>query len=152
MKKIATFSLLAAALLTLTPRPAVASDRGLAVLGGFIGGVLIANAINNQPHYDTVVMGSSCPPPVIVVENNQGYWQESPIQIWIGPAWTVVYDNYHRPIRRFTPGHYVTRVNRVWIAGSSRPAHYSHYDRGRDHDRRYVSDRRDSRKNRRDRH
>jgi hypothetical protein len=140
MKTIATISLLAASALILAPKPATAGDREIAAIGGFIGGLIVGSNLNHsQPYCPPVV---SYPAPVVVYSSG-GYWETSCVQVWIAPRWTVIYDRYNRPVRRFEPGHYETRNNRVWIASNR------NYDR-RDHDNRRTARNDDRRDHRRD--
>jgi hypothetical protein len=114
---------LALALVTLaavaTPKTAKANDAG-AILGGFIGGVIIANALNDH-HHGTVVVrdGDRC-------DDNRGYWRDVSVRIWVPGAWVFERDHHGRHCRRYIAGHYELRTDRVWMA-------YNDYDR---HDRR----------------
>lgn len=135
MKKLSALSLLAVGAFALAPNPAVAGDKGLAILGGFLGGLIVANSVNHADH-TTVVVEPSCPPPAstsVVVVGDGGYWRESYVQVWVAPTWVVAYDSWHRPMRRYVAGHYVSRPHRVWVADNR------YHDRGRyehrDHDR-----------------
>lgn len=141
MNKTATVSLLAASALLFTPKPAVAGDKELAAIGGFIGGLIIGSQIDNN-HHRRVVVQPACPPPARVVIQTGGYWDYRPIRVWVAPRWTVIYDSCNRPVRRYIAGHYETRRERVWVA------HRGGYDR---HDDR-RSARHDRNDHRRDRH
>ena len=129
--KITALALIAATALSLAPKPAQASDKGLAVLGGIIGGVIIASALNDN-HYDT--RGTT------VVYNNDrcddGYWRDVSVNVWVPACYVVERGNYGRSSRRYVVGHYECRNNRVWVA-SNRNDH-----RGNDrHDNRGHNDR-----------
>lgn len=148
MNKIATVSLLAASALLFAPKPASAGDKELAAIGGFIGGLILGSQINND-HHSHVVVEPACPPPApVVVVQVGGYWDYRPVQVWIAPRWIVVYDSCNRPIRRYVPGHYESRRERVWVA------HRGNYDRHDDrrsarYDRDDRNDRRNDRRDRR---
>lgn len=149
MKTFATISLFAASALILAPKPAAAGDREIAAIGGFIGGLIVGSQINNDHHsHRRVVVGPACPPPTRVVIQTGGYWDHRPVRVWIAPRWTVVYDSYNRPIRRYVAGHYETRNNRVWVSHNRN--HHGH-DRN-DRDYRHSSRHDDRRDGRRDRH
>jgi|UniRef100_UPI004048F681 hypothetical protein len=154
MKTLATVSLLAASALILAPKPAAAGDREIAAIGGFIGGLIVGSNLNhNQPYCPPVVSDPTRGP--VVVYGSGGYWQTSCVQVWISPTWTVVYDNYRRPVRRFVPGHYESRNNRVWVASNRNFHNNDRHDRHDDHNRHSSrnDDRRDRRRDdRRDRH
>ncbi len=147
MKKIALFSLLAATAMMLTPKPAAASDKGLAILDGVLGGMIIANSLNNDSHHHTTVE----------VGYRHGYWRTSTYDVWINGRWVIG----HNGRRCYVPGHYETRVRKVWVSGPRRHHHHDHrrhdryakrdhrhhdrndgrhhsrHDRGRDYDRRH---------------
>ncbi len=113
--KITALALVAATALSLTPKPAVASDKGLAIVGGFIGGLIVASAINdsyhNYPSRTAVVVNDRCEPSA-----PNGYWRDVTVQVWVPACWVVDrsyrgYDN-----RRYVTGHYEGRNNRVWVS------------------------------------
>ncbi len=141
MKKIALFSLLAAAIMIVAPRPAYAGDKGLAILGGVIGGLIIADALDGDSHHHTSVH----------VGHRDGYWRDVPYDVWIEGRWVVSNRHYRHPTCHYVAGHYETRVRKVWVSHRSRDRHYSHRDR-RDyrryshHSRRHDNRRNDSRR------
>jgi|GEM_PF-1375016 len=145
MKKLVTLSLIAASAFALAPKPAVAGDKGLAVLGGFLGGLIVANSINNQSDYCAPSYGSTYypAPPIAVVSNGYGYWDYTPFQVWVAPRWVVTYDAYRHPHRHYVSGHYRTETSRVWINGHHRVGLILSHNSvpGYRHDRRH--DRRD---------
>lgn len=59
MNKTATVSLLAASALLFAPKPAVAGDKELAAIGGFIGGLIIGSQIDSN-HHRRVVVQPAC--------------------------------------------------------------------------------------------
>ena len=142
MKKFALFSLLAAAAFMIAPKPAQAGDKGLAILGGVIGGLIIADALDGDSHHHTTVS----------VGHHDGYWHDSSYDVWIEGRWIVTHHGHRHSTRHFVPGHYETRVRRVWVSGHRKPHRVVHYDRR--HDRRHGDSRRhrnDDRHDRRDR-
>ena len=134
--KLIALSLIAATALSLAPKPAQASDRGLAVLGGFIGGVLIASELNNRDHY----YAPSAPAVVVNDRYDYGYrddgcWQEVAVRVWVPGCWVEERGFYGRNYRRYIGAHYENRTNRVWVANNR------HDDRGRSDDRGRYDDR-----------
>ena len=81
--KITALALITAtALFHLLPKPAAASDKGLALVGGFLGGLIVASAINDSRHDDyyparntTVVVNDRCDD-----RGSSGYWKEVSIR------------------------------------------------------------------------
>lgn len=143
MKKIALFSLLAAAVLMVAPKPAAASDKGLAILGGVIGGLIIANTLDHDSHHTTVVH----------VDHRSGYWDERPVDVWVEGRWVVSYDRDNCRVRRYIAGHYETEIRRIWVSTSYRRPSYSHNHRKYDrHHRSSRYDRHHRREHRRNRH
>ncbi len=132
MKKIALFSLLALAVMIVAPRPAYAGDKGLAILGGVIGGLIIADALDGDSHHHTSVH----------VSHRDGYWRDVPYDVWIEGRW-VISNRHHR---YYVEGHYETRVRKVWVSTHSRDRRYSYRDRS--YDRRHDSRRHDSKHHR----
>ena len=67
--KITALVLITATALSFAPKPAEASDKGLAIVGGFLGGLIVASAINDSHHdnysaYNTpVVVNDRCDDP-----------------------------------------------------------------------------------------
>jgi len=125
--KITTLALALVTLFALaTPKTAKANDAG-AILGGFIGGVIVGSAIaDNHRGPDAVVVeagyrdGYSCEAP-------RGYWQTVNTRVWVPGFWTMERDHWGRPFRRYVEGHYEVRAERVWVATND----YGHrHDRG----------------------
>lgn len=158
MNKLATLSLLAAAALTVAPKPAQAGDKEAAIIGGMIiGGVIGAVIANNSDGCAPAPV--YCPPPAPVVYTPApvvcepaGYWNEVHVQVYVPGCWSYRYD-CGRQVRYFVPGHYETRTNRVWVAHNNRYNNNSRYDNhrggrevsrgyGRDNDRNRNDDRR----------
>lgn len=143
MKKITLFSLLAAAIMIVAPKPVYAGDKGLAILGGVIGGLIIADALDGDSHHHTSVH----------VSHHDGYWRDIPYDVWIEGRWVI--NKYHR--RYYVAGHYETRVRKVWVSYHDRDRRYARIDRRDDRryshrDRRHHDRRRDSRHDRYDHH
>jgi len=140
--KITALTLAAATAFTFTPKPAVAGDKGLAVVGGLIGGLIIASAIND--HYDST--------PVYVSDRySDGYWNTVSVNVWVPGYWIVERSHHGRSYRRYVEGHYECRNDRVWVS-NNRYDRYDRYDRrddrrddrhDRDNGRGYGYDRRD---------
>ena len=132
--KLTALALATIMALALTPKPAVASDKGLAVLGGFVGGVIVASAINNS-HYDAYTTA-----PAVVVNDRggaagrweDGYWKVVTVRVWV-PGYWVVERGYHgRSFRRYVEGHDEFRADRVWVSYDRRDRHDRDYSYGYD--------------------
>ncbi len=119
--------------LSLTPKPAAANDKGLAIVGGFLGGLIVASAINDSRHdrryeenYGTVVVVNDrddrCEK-----RRDGGYWNVVSVQIWV-PGYWITERSHRSCYRRYVGGHYENRNDRVWVA-------YDRYDRRNHHDR-----------------
>lgn len=123
-------SALALALVTLfalaTPKTARANDAG-AILGGFIGGVIVGSVIADQHHGpDAVVVEAGYRGPDRC-DARSGYWRDVSVRVWVPGGWVVARDHCGRHYRHYVEGHYEFRTDRVWVAT---------YDRGhRDYDR-----------------
>ena len=127
--KITALALITATALSLAPKPAVADDKGLAIVGGFLGGLIVASAINDSRHDDyrdghtTVVVNDR--------HNDRGpsgFWKEVSVQVWVPGCWIVERSHHGRSYRRYVDGHYECRTNRVWVS-------YNRNDRNDRHDR-----------------
>jgi len=104
------------------------------VVGGLIGGLIIASALND--HYDarTVVVNDRC---------DDGYWKSVEVRVWVPGGWVIERGHHGRSYRRYVEGHYECRTNRVWVAYDrhDRYDRYNRYDRydhreiGRGYDR-----------------
>lgn len=122
--KFTALALATATALSLLPKPAMAGDRELALVGGFLGGLIVASAINDSRHddsyyshdYATVVANDRC---------DEGYWRDVAVQVWVPNCWIVERNNYGHNVRRYVSGHYERRTNRVWVASS----HHERRDR-----------------------
>jgi len=133
--KFTALTLVAATAFAFTPKPAVAGDKGLAVVGGLIGGLIIASAIND--HYDH-------DPRVVVVNDrhDDGFWKMVEVRTWVPGYWIVERSHHGRSYRSYVESHYECRTDRVWVAYDR----HDRYDRRDDrYDRSYgYNDHRDS--------
>jgi hypothetical protein len=114
--KITALTLAAATALAFTPKPAVANDKGLAIAGGIVGGLIIAAALSD--HYDadlhrTVVVDDRC---------DDGYWKTVEVRTWVPGYWLIERGHHGRNYRTYVEGHYECRTDRVWVA-------YNRYER-----------------------
>ena len=131
--KITALTLAAVTAFAFTPKPAVAGDKGLAVVGGLIGGIIIASAIHDHNDTRTVVVNDRC---------DDGYWKTVEVRTWVPGCWVYERGHHGRSYRRYVEGHYECRTDRVWVA-------YDRHDRNdhREIGRGYGRDR-DDRNNR----
>jgi hypothetical protein len=115
--KITALVLITVTALSLAPKPAAASDKGLAIVGGFIGGLIVASAINDNHHDDyprrntTVVIDDRCDE-----RDARGFWKEVSVQVWVPGCWIAERGHHGRDSRRFVQGHYERRNSRVWVS------------------------------------
>lgn len=88
-------------------------DEVAAAVGGFIGGVIVASAINSH---------LPPPPPVVTVSyghdhgTRHGHWEMRRVRVWVPGYWTVVERRHDRPRRVWVDGYYEVRRERVWVA------------------------------------
>lgn len=118
--KITALALIAVTALSLAPKPAQASDKGLAVVGGLIGGLIIGSAIADS-HHDYYAPRSTT---VIVNDRDDrcddGYWKEVSVKVWVPGCWIVERSRHGREVRSYVSGHYSYRTDRVWVASDRR--------------------------------
>jgi len=142
MKKITLFSLLAATVMIVAPRPTYAGDKGLAILGGVIGGLIIADALDGHSnHHSSVSVGY-----------RDGYWRDVPYDVWIEGRWVVSNRHHRHPTRHYVAGHHETRVRKVWVSTYNRDRrvarHERRYERRPHHNRHHDTRRNEGRRNR----
>ena len=131
MNKIAIASLLAV-LTGLVGAPQTAKAHGddaLAIIGGFIGGVIVANAINDHDaHVQAYCDYDGCRDRYVVAHTHTGpYHQFITVRVWVPGRWLIRYDGYGHRVRYYERGRYEYH---------RRPYVYD-YRRDRDHNRRY---------------
>ena len=141
--KLATLALITVTAQSLAPQPALAGDRGLAALGGFVGGVLVGSAISSN-HYDNYATA-----PAVVVNDrgyfadrcddfgnrfddrvNSGYWKVVSVRIWVPGYWVVERDRSGRSFRHYSAGHNEYRTDRRWVAHDRRDRPDRNYSYG----------------------
>jgi hypothetical protein len=117
--KITALALIAVTALSLAPKPAAASDKTLAVIGGFIGGVLVASELNhNRDHYNSapaIVVNDRC-------DDNDGYWKIVEVRVWV-PGYWISERHHGRSFNRYVSGRYECRNDRVWVANDRNDRH-----------------------------
>jgi hypothetical protein len=149
--KLTTLALITVTALSLAPKPAAASDKGLAILGGFIGGMIVASAIDDNCHdaYDR-------PGTTILVDrrndfaapcddyrgrrvdcDDSGYWKVVTVRVWVPGYWIVERRHHGYGYRRYIEGHTEFRTERVWVSTDRDDC-----DDACDRDNRYGYDRR----------
>lgn len=134
--KITALALIAVTALSLAPKSAEASDKTLAVIGGFIGGMIVASEINhNRDYYDrgpAVVVNDRCDDRDSRYNDcdRSGYWREVSVRVWVPGCWVTEY-RHGCAFNRYVGGHYECRNKRVWVSSGNR----GYYDRDDRHDR-----------------
>jgi hypothetical protein len=119
--KITALVLITATALSLAPKPAAASDKGLAIVGGFLGGLIVASAINDSRHDDypnrntTVIVNDRCDD-----RAPNGYWKEVSVRVWVPGCWIVERGYRGCDSRRYVEAHYSCRNDRVWVSNDRR--------------------------------
>lgn len=120
--KLTALALITVTALSLAPKPAQANDKGLAVLGGFIGGVIVASELNHSRVYAPTA-------PAVVVNDrgnyyhNDGYWKAVSVRVWVPGYWIVERSHHGRSFRRYVDGHHEYRTDRVWVSYDRRDRH-----------------------------
>lgn len=129
MNKIAITSVLAVMTgLAGAPQTAKAhGDDALAVIGGFIGGVIVANSINDHHnHVQAYCEFDGCRDRYVVAHSHYAPRQSYvTVRVWVPGRWIIRYDDRGRRARFYERGRYEYRRHAV--------AYDSH--RGRDYDR-----------------
>ncbi len=124
--KLTALALITVTALSLAPKPAVANDKGLAIVGGFLGGLIVASAINdgrhdNYPNHHTTVVLSD-PNERYDDRGGAGYWKDVSVRVWVPGYWVEERRHHGRSYRSYVTGRYECRMDRVWVA-------YDRYDR-----------------------
>jgi hypothetical protein len=141
MNKLTAITLLTAGAIAFAPSPVYAGSKEKALIGGFIGGLILGHAIAESHE-------STCPPErgtVVVYDSRDrdcGYWKEVRVKVWVPGYWVNTHDRGHRS-RYFVAGRHEWRINRVWVADSRHDRHDRHdrYDRYDRRDHRYTYNR-----------
>lgn len=122
--KITALALVAVTALSLAPKPAQAHDKGLAVVGGLIGGLIIGAALNENSHYTEYSPRSTT---VIVNDRDDrcddGYWKDVSVKVWVPGCWVIERSRHGREMRSYVSGHFSYRTDRVWVAYDRRDRH-----------------------------
>lgn len=117
--KLTALALITVTALSLAPKPAVANDKGLAIVGGFLGGLIVASAINDSrhdyypDHHTTVVVtdrNDRCDD-----RGNDGFWKDVSVRVWVPGYWVEERRHHGRAYRSYVGGYYEFRHDRVWV-------------------------------------
>ena len=122
--KFTALALITVTALTLAPKPAQASDKGLAIVGGFLGGLIVATAINDSRHdgYEhrntTVIVerrddrrGDRCDD-----RRPDGCWETVTVKVWVPATWIEECGRHGRVYQRYIGAHFEYRTDRVWVS------------------------------------
>lgn len=140
MKKLIIASVIVALSgMGLAPQNAQAgNNEAWAAIGGFIGGVIVGSALDEDQNSSVVINAS------YGHNHRRGYWEVVAVRTWVPGYWVVKYDDCGRRYRHFNRGYYTTTKQRVWVDGRGN----RHYGYNHDQDRgnhRGRDDRRDRR-------
>ncbi len=126
--KFTALALIAATALTLAPKPAQAHDKGLAIVGGFLGGLIVASAINDSRHdgyeyrTNTVIVdrrddrrGDRCDD-----RRDEGFWEIVTVKVWVPGGWIEERGRHGRCYQRYVGAHLEYRSDRVWVSSDRR--------------------------------
>lgn len=135
MKKFILLSLLAATAAALAPKPALAGDREIAAIGGFIGGLVLGSALHDDRYDRTTVVVSDR----YHHRPQHGYWKHVTVKTWVPGYWTTSCDRYGRRVRVYVEGCWQYRTDRIWVSHDrhGRYGHHDGHDRYDRHDRRH---------------
>jgi hypothetical protein len=136
--KITALALAAVTAFSLSPKPAKAGDKDLALVGGLIGGLIIGSAIADSHHSADYPRATA----VVVDRRNDryndncderdGYWRTVNVKVWVPGGWVIERSRYGREIRSYVGGHYTYRTDRVWVSyGRGDYSDRRDYGRGR---------------------
>ncbi len=129
MKTRLTALLLAAtAAFALVAKPAYAGDKEAALIGGFLGGLVLGAALDHDRGHTTVVVHDR--PGRYDDCRDTGYWDHRTVRVWVPGYWETRW-RHGCSVRVYVPGYWDHRRERVWVA------HRGDYGRGRDHGRGY---------------
>lgn len=125
--QLIALSLITVTALSLAPKPAVAGDKEWAAIGGFIGGVIIGNAISDShrssyppPRSTTVIVNDRCD------DGRDGYWKTVSVRVWVPGYWVEERRHFGRSCRSYVAGHYEYRHDRVWVSSDRDDCHDRH--------------------------
>ena len=127
----ATVLTLAATAFAFAPKPAVAGDKEVALIGGLIGGAIIGAAIADSHDHDRTVVVSSGYGYDHRRDDRRddGYWKTVEVRTWV-PGYWVSERRHGRTIRYFVEGRYECRTDRVWVSYDRHDRRGYGYDRG----------------------
>jgi len=129
--KLIALTLAAATAFAFAPKPALAGDKELAVVGGLIGGLIIGSAIADHDDDTRVVVASHRH--YDRHDRDDGYWKRVEVRVWV-PGYWVTERHRGRIHRHYVDGHYEIRTDRVWVS-YDRHHRRGHRGYGHDHDR-----------------
>ena len=137
--KFTALALAAVAALSLAPKPAMAGDKEVAIIGGFLGGLIVASAINDSRHDNNYDRNHTT---VVVRDNDRwddrrdsGFWKEVSVQVWVPGCWIVERRHHGRDHRHYVAGHYERRISRVWVSHDRHDRRHNDREVGRGYGR-----------------
>ncbi len=130
MKKSLMTASVAAAMMFGQSMPAQAINKEWSAVAGFVGGVLVANAVNCGPRttyyqpapvvYQAPTVVVHEPPPRIVryerPSRPSGYYEYRSERVWVPGRWVYEDLGCGRERKVWEPGYYETVQNKVWVS------------------------------------
>ncbi|MCH6258837.1 hypothetical protein MLD52_19925 [Puniceicoccaceae bacterium K14] len=153
MKTFTTFAI-AIAFIFSTQSIAKADRSDRALIGGIIGGVVIASILDDDCHdgrskasYHKHHRNDS----------HRGYYKRVSYRTWVPGHWSIRYDNCGQKRKTYVRGHYEQTYKKVWVSSSRKDDYnnknyYRERKGERDSRNERRDDRRDERKDKRDYH
>lgn len=135
MKIIPSITLIAVAAALFAPSAAKAGDKERAVLGGIIGGIIIASVLDDDDTSISVGYSNHY--------GRHGHWEWVSVRKWVPGYHERRRDHCGNWVRVWVSGHHAFVKQRVWVDAGYRDRHYGYRDGHRDHGHR---DYRDSRR------
>lgn len=121
MKFIPSITLLALAAALLAPSDAKAGDTERAVIGGLIGGIIIASVLDDDAN---VSVGYSSH----YGRHDDGHWEWVSVRTWVPGYYERRRDHCGNLMKVWVSGHYTLVKQRVWVDTGHRRGHSNwHY-------------------------
>lgn len=137
MKKLLT---IACVIGTTILQPSIAqadsSDKALAAIGGFLGGVVATNIVNDHRESKAYYHRSnkSCRETKVIVRSGSynrhrgdGHYEYRRVKVWNPGYWEFTRDACGRRVKVWNKGYYSFRREKVWVEHCERPRYRTTY-------------------------